>query len=344
METGAGARKPIAIRKDVPRCDRELIAEFIAQSPHGESTKVRYATQLGEFAAWLAHPRSQRMGRGGGLTTVARADVVRFKAYLASGDRYAAAATVRDPSAVLGASAIKNHVCAVQGLFTYLVIVEIVHRNPADGVERPQVKVTPGLRLSREEVRAFLDARGKQREDVAAYVLAFTAVRLDSLRGMRWRDVDLDAGTVAIRAKRDKHLVLDLHPELRAELRRYRLHMLDVADRKPEIRAALANPDTAFLLLTRNGRPFTKRSLYAMVKRRATRAGLYVEEPMHGECRSQVSPHVLRRTFATLQLNDGQPLDAVADVLGHESVDTTRKHYAFSSNERRRATIMSYSI
>lgn len=65
---------------------------------------------------------------------------------------------------------------------------------------------------------------------------------------------------------------------------------------------------------------------------------------MHGECRSQVSPHVLRRTFATLQLNDGQPLDAVADVLGHESVDTTRKHYAFSSNERRRATIMSYSI
>ncbi len=80
-----------------------------------------------------------------------------------------------------------------------------------------------------------------------------------------------------------------------------------------------------------------------MVKRRATRAGLYVEEPMHGECRSRVSPHVLRRTFATLQLNDGQPLDAVADVLGHESVDT-REHYAFSSNERRRATIMSYSI
>ncbi len=120
--------------------------------------------------------------------------------------------------------------------------------------------------------------------------------------------------------------------------------MLDLAEQKTAIRAALSNPETAHLLLTRNGRPFTKRSLYAMVKRRATRAGLYVEEPMHGECRSQVSPHVLRRTFATLQLNDGQPLDAVADVLGHESVDTTRKHYAFSSNERRRATIMSYSI
>ena len=58
MATGTGARKPITIRVDVPRSDSELIAEFIAQSPHGESTKVRYATQLGEFAAWLAHPRS----------------------------------------------------------------------------------------------------------------------------------------------------------------------------------------------------------------------------------------------------------------------------------------------
>ncbi|MCB0878825.1 MAG: tyrosine-type recombinase/integrase [Thermoleophilia bacterium] len=344
MTAGAGARKPVVIREDVPHADRELIAEFIAQSPHGESTRVRYATQLGEFAAWLAHERTKRRERSGGLTSVVRADVVRFKAYLASGNRYAASPTVRDRTRVLGASAVKNHVCAVQGLFKYLVVVEIVDRNPAEGVDRPRVKVRPGLLLSREEVRAFLDARGRPREDVAAYVLAFTAVRLDSLRVMRWCDVDLDAGTVAIKAKRDKHLVLDLHPELRAELRRYRLHMLELADRKVEIRAALANPETAYLLLTRNGRPFTKRSLYAMVKRRATRAGLYVEEPKHGECRSRVSPHVLRRTFATLQLNDGQPLDAVADVLGHESVDTTRKHYAFSSNERRRATIMSYSI
>ncbi len=343
MTATADARKSITIREDVPRTDRELIAEFIAQSPHGESTRVRYATQLGEFAAWLAHPRTQRK-ESDGLTSVSRPDVVRFKAYLVSGDRYAAASTVRDRSRVLGASAVKNHICAVQGLFKYLVVVEIVERNPTEGVDRPRVKVRPGLLLSREEVRAFLDARGRPREDVAAFVLAYTAVRLDSLRALRWQDVDLDAGTVAIKAKRDKYLVLDLHPELRAELRCYRVHLLDLADRNPHVREALANPDTAYLLLTRNGRPFTKRSLYAMVKHRANRAGLYVEKPMHGERRSRVSPHVLRRTFATLQLNDGHPLDAVADVLGHESVDTTRKHYAFSSNERRRATIMSYSI
>ncbi len=53
---------------------------------------------------------------------------------------------------------------------------------------------------------------------------------------------------------------------------------------------------------------------------------------------------MLRRTFATILLNDGEHIDAVADALGHESVDTTRKHYAFASEERRRATIHAFRV
>ena len=64
----------------------------------------------------------------------------------------------------------------------------------------------------------------------------------------------------------------------------------------------------------------------------------------HKEWRSEVTPHTLRRTFATILLNSGNPLDAVADVLGHESVDTTRRHYAFASDERRRQTIHSFEV
>jgi len=43
-------------------------------------------------------------------------------------------------------------------------------------------------------------------------------------------------------------------------------------------------------------------------------------------------------------LNDGHHIDAVADVLGHVNVDTTRKHYAFASNARRRATIDAFNV
>lgn len=40
----------------------------------------------------------------------------------------------------------------------------------------------------------------------------------------------------------------------------------------------------------------------------------------------------------------GHHIDAIADVLGHESVDTTRRHYAFASTARRRATILAYDV
>jgi integrase len=61
-----------------------------------------------------------------------------------------------------------------------------------------------------------------------------------------------------------------------------------------------------------------------------------------GRRSTAVSPHALRRSFATILLDQGHPIDAIADVLGHASIDTTRQHYAFASNARRRATILAY--
>ncbi len=111
------------------------------------------------------------------------------------------------------------------------------------------------------------------------------------------------------------------------------------ATRNPALAAALDDPDTAFVLLSRNGRQLAPGAIAKQLKRRANTAGLYVLDPAHGEKRNLVSPHAIRRSIATELLNDGVPLDAVADLLAHEHVDTTRRHYAFASDARRRATI-----
>jgi hypothetical protein len=63
-----------------------------------------------------------------------------------------------------------------------------------------------------------------------------------------------------------------------------------------------------------------------------------------GTVTSAVSPHALRRTFATILLDQGHHIDAIADVLGHASIDATRQHYAFASTARRRATILAYNL
>lgn len=325
-------------RDERPDPNARLIAEFIAVSPSSESTKHRYATQIGEFRNWLSHPQNERSGSTS-LLKARRPDIARFIAYLASGDRYAAPSTVPDPSRVLSDSARKNYMSALHSFYKHLLTLELVDKNPTEGVTRPRVRVRPGMRLTAAELRRFLDAPGSPRDRIQAYLLAYTGCRLNEIRCLRWCNVDFDEGTLLVLGKRDKYRAVDIHSRLLPELRRWRMYQDARAERDPRVAQARSNPDTDFVLLSRTGKQLSASAICKQIKRRATVAGLYVKSPKHGECRSAVSPHVLRRTLASLLLNDGHHLDAVADVLGHESVDTTRKHYAFSSNARRRATI-----
>jgi hypothetical protein len=144
--------------------------------------------------------------------------------------------------------------------------------------------------------------------------------------------------------KGDEDRLIFTHPRLKPELRRWALRQDNRAAHDGEYRAIRANPDTDFVLVTRTGKQIPDTAIHKQLKRRAVEAGLYPLEPAHREHRSLVTPHALRRTFATILLNDGEHIDAVADVLGHESVDTTHKHYAFASEERRRATINAFKV
>lgn len=321
--------------------DAALITEFCVQADVTEATRIKYRTHLAEFSRWLQHPQTIATYCPG-LATATQANVVRFMAYLLVGDRYAASAYCK-PRTALAASSRKSVLGSLHAFYRYLVYVGLADRNPADGLPRPKQKPRPGLHLTADELRRLLDVRGSARERIQVYLLAYTAARAGEIRNLRWQDVDLAARTLALRTKGDRHRVVDIHPRLMSELRRWFLYVDHLAERNPALRAAMSDPDRDFVLLTRSGRQLSPSTIYKQLKRRAVRACLYELEPGHREHRSLVSPHTLRRTFATLLLNDGHHLDAVADVLGHESVDTTRKHYAFSSNARRRATIEAFN-
>jgi integrase len=128
------------------------------------------------------------------------------------------------------------------------------------------------------------------------------------------------------------------------ELRRWYLYQDDYASRYPKVREAKQDPDTDYVLMTMGGKKVPHSTMIRQLKRRAAKAGLHLNETTDRDNCSKVSPHTLRRTFASILLNDGHYLDAVADVLGHTSLNTTRKHYAFSSTERRKATIRGFNV
>ncbi len=312
---------------------RDLIVEFILQADVTEATRAKYRTHLAAFSVWLhANGASANVAA---LLHATPGDVHRFLASLRAADR------VGGP---LSPSTRKNYLASLRSFYAYGRAVRLVDADPSASVRAPRIARTPGMHLSADELRRLLHINTTPRDRIQTYLLVYTGARSGELRSLRWREVDFNTRTMTLRGKGGKTRVIDIHPVLAGELRRWFVHMEIAAETSRAIAAARQDPETDFVLLTRNGQPVRASTLYRQLKRRACLAGLYPLERKGREPRSAVSPHALRRSFATILLNDGHPIDVVADVLGHSSLDTTRLHYAFSSSARRRETMEAFAI
>jgi site-specific recombinase XerD len=318
----------------LPYTDLDLVEEFVGQSEAAASTLQNYRAHLTEFATWLAQ-------HGSTLHAATPADVHRFMAYLRTPARARASRFARGDE--LSPSTRKQFLAALRGFYRYAILVGIVPVDPTAAIRSPRVTTTPGVHLSPDEIRRLLDAPGSARDRVQAHLLAYTAARAGELRDLRWSDVDFPNAVVRLRGKGSKVRFVDIHPALMVELRKWWVHQEIESQRSEALARARENEATDYVLLTRTGRQVSATAICKQLKRRACLAGLHALEPAHREYRSRVSPHALRRSFATYLLNEGHGIDAVADVLGHASIDTTRRHYAFSSSERRRATVRGFN-
>jgi site-specific recombinase XerD len=145
-----------------------------------------------------------------------------------------------------------------------------------------------------------------------------TGVRVTECVGMDIGDVDLENNAFLVTRKGGNQVVLYFPPEVAEALAEY------MAERE-EIETQPGHEEALFLSMQK--RRITQRAVQNLVKKYAA-----VAAPL----KPRISPHKLRSTFATNLYNKTGDIYLVADVLGHSSVDTTRKHYADMTDARRR--------
>lgn len=214
----------------------------------------------------------------------------------------------------------KSYLCAVKYLYKHFQAEEdLPDHNPAVLEIAPKVVYKRGYSLTKEEVRRLLDGEGRPKGRLLAHWTFYAPSRLKTFSDARWPEIDLDAATWEVVGKGGKVDVFALHPALVREFRAYRRWQLSEAQRNPAMRDALANPETAYVLLTKNGKRTHPNTVGKMLKRYAARNGVGVQQvekawDMPKGVTSLVSPHAMRRTWATLALNDEddpQPIDAL---------------------------------
>lgn len=209
----------------------------------------------------------------------------------------------------------------------------LLGKNPVHAVKSPGVHRKEALFMSPEQVTLLLVAAEGSRYWTLFAFIAATGTRKGEALGLRWEDIDFEAGTVTIRrtlyrlkgklkTSSPKSVksgrVLYPAPELLAELEAARRQQ-----RKDRLLARNVWQDSGFVFTTELGGPMDPRNSLRAFKAATASADLP----------TGVTLHTLRHSAATTMLDDGIHLKAVSEMLGHAGVQITGDTYSHVSRQ-----------
>ena len=218
----------------------------------------------------------------------------------------------------LARRSIRMKLAAVKGLFTYLVRIEILDRNPAAIIASPKLEKKLPSFLQQDEARNMVDmfdlSTVQGRRDLALCELLYgSGLRISEVLQLNVGDIDMKQRTVKVLGKRSKERIVPVT-----------VTAIDAIESYTNLRHELVTePAESALFLGDRGKRLSDSSAYRIVKRALS--------PLTEAQRK--SPHVLRHSFATHLLDNGADLKAVSEMLGHASLSTTQV-YTHVSVER----------
>jgi integrase/recombinase XerD len=212
----------------------------------------------------------------------------------------------------LSPASLSRNLAAIKVFFRFLASNRFVRADITDVIESPKIWEHLPEVLSVAEVEQLLDsprpATHYGRRDRALLELMYaTGVRVSEAAGLKVADVNLEVGYIRCMGKGSKERIVPLGRKARKAVDSY------LKLTRPHFSRRRASDS---LLLTRQGKPFTRQGLWKIIKNRAMRANL----------QKRITPHTLRHSFATHLLSGGADLRVVQEMLGHADISTTQTY------------------
>ncbi|MDQ1257713.1 MAG: integrase/recombinase XerD, partial [Candidatus Hydrogenedentes bacterium] len=219
---------------------------------------------------------------------------------------------VRDHSVALrdggwSARSASRHLSAIRGFHRFLNEERVTEKDPTDGFDSPRLlRALPHV-LSREEVERLIAAPPPEGphgiRDAAILELFYSCgLRISELANLPLQKVSLDESAVRVHGQGTKVRLVPLGVE---------------AIRKIGAWLTVRNADKILddtLFLSPRGKRMSRTGVWQVVKQHAAAANIP----------HNVTPHMLRHSFATHLLDNGADLRAVQEMLGHSDIATTQ--------------------
>lgn len=208
---------------------------------------------------------------------------------------------------------ISRKLASIRTFFEFLIRNGTIKSNPAKLVPTPKGEKRLPTFLTVDEVVKLVETPGsdnayESRDRAILELLYSCGLRVSELVGINLNNLDLTSMSVKVLGKGKKERMVPLGSKASAAIKTYLSQRLDL------------KPDDNYLFVNSRGGRLSTRSIDRIIKKYAAISGIP----------KNISPHVLRHTFATHLLGGGADLRAIQEMLGHKSLSTTQRYIHIS--------------
>jgi integrase/recombinase XerD len=224
----------------------------------------------------------------------------------------------------LGSRSIARHLTTLRCFYGFQLREGRIQSDPTEHVQSPKQWQTIPHFLNRDQVTRLLEAPDESkptgvRDRAMLELLYATGLRVSELCHVRMGDVESEFGFVRATGKGNKQRLVPVGRPALDAIGGY----IQLA--RPQILKQKTSP---WLFVTARGGCLTRQAFWHAISQYGKKAGIFHD----------LSPHVLRHSFATHLLEGGADLRSVQTMLGHTDISTTQI-YTHVMRSRLRQTV-----
>ena len=211
-------------------------------------------------------------------------------------------------------STVSRNLASIRSFYQFLIRIKEINNDPTVNIQSPKVaKRVPSILTSKEvelllEQPQDVDLKGIRDKAMLEFAYA-TGMRVTEIISLNIDDVNLEEGYVICRSGSKQRNIPLGSLSLKA-LKEYMEESRPYLIRDESITALFVNV---------NGKRLTRQGFWKIIK--------YYKEQAH--ITKDITPHVLRHSFATHLLQNGADLKAIQTMLGHSDISSTQVYMQF---------------
>lgn len=279
--------------------NNQLFLTYLAEEKKAaENTAQAYCRDVQHFGEFLR-------ARGiSDLADASNADIVAFLMQLKGEGR--------------SKSTINRKLASIRTYYNFMQKKLGLAQNPTENIKSPKIEKKNIEFLELSDINVLMELPDDSckgiRDKAILELLYATGIRASELIDMKCEDLNLRMGYVTCAGENIRPRIIPIGKMAKEALERYMDESRNLLVR--------SNEEEDHLFVNYHGKPITRQGLWKVLKEYGEMAQLKIN----------LTPQVLRNSFAVHLLQNGADVKSLQELMGHEDISATQVYLAFTKN------------